>query len=50
MNQKNQLPPVIFVGQFLKVLVSKLSQNPEYYPTKYLSKRKRKYHRDQNVF
>ena len=35
--------PIIFLGKKLKVLVSKLLQNPEYYPTKYNSKTKRRF-------
>ncbi len=35
----------IFLGKKFKALVSKLLQNPDYYPTKHNSRTKRKYSR-----
>jgi len=49
MNQKTQIPPVIFVSHLMKSFVLKLAQRPDYYPTKYLTKTKRKYHHNNNV-
>lgn len=49
MNQKTHIQPVIFVGHLMKSFVLKLTQNPDYYPTKHLTKTKRKYRHNENM-
>ena len=49
MNQKTHIPPTVFIGHLMKSFVLKLTQNPDYYPTKHLTKTKRKHHHNENL-
>ncbi|MEO8721635.1 MAG: hypothetical protein ABI297_01960 [Ginsengibacter sp.] len=49
MNLKTRTSPAIFISHLMKLFVLKLTQNPDYYPTKHLTKTKRKYRHNESL-
>lgn len=50
MSTKNHIAPIHFVGNILKVFVTKLMQNPEYYPIKHHLKHKERHKHHNNMW
>ncbi|MEO9145150.1 MAG: hypothetical protein ABI237_06290 [Ginsengibacter sp.] len=50
MNIKTHIVPVNFIGHVLKIFLSKLTQNPEYYNIKHYSKMKRRQRQQQTMW